>query len=206
MAASRADWSVLRGTIAVFAVCLVASAAMVSGSHRFRQTMEREYQDNHARFRNASQQYLAVDEEERMIEDFYPEFVRLYRGGMLGKERRLSWLESLRQAGDTIKIPELAYKLEAQREMPPEFELPLGGYSLFVSPMNLSLGLLHEGDLLQLLQALDRDALGQYSVKSCSIKRSTPDLNLDMIEANITAECQLDWWTVDLAGEQELKL
>jgi hypothetical protein len=206
MAESKADWSVLRGPFTVFAVCLIASAAMIAASLHFRQSMEREYQQNHARFRTASQQYLAVDEEERMIEDFYPEFVRLYRDGLLGKERRLSWLESLRHAGEAIKIPELSYKLEAQREIAPEFPLTLGTYSLFVSPMNLTLGLLHEGDLLQLLQALDREALGEYSVKSCNLKRRSIELNLNAVEPNISAECQLDWWTVDLAGERELEL
>lgn len=196
----------LRGTIVVFVTCVIASAAMVSGSHYFRQNMEREYQHNHARFRTASQQYLALDEEERIIDEFYPEFVRLYRSGLLGKERRLSWLETLRQAGDAIKIPELTYKLEAQRATPPEFNLALGGYSLFVSPMNLSLGLLHEGDLLQLLQALDRDALGQYSVRSCSLQRRADEIKLDAVEPNIMAECLLDWWTIDLGGERELNL
>ena len=92
MASNRADWSMLRGTLIVFVLVVLLSAALVSASFYFRQNMEREYQRNHARFRLASQQYLAVDDEERIIQNFYPDFVRLHRAGLLGQERRLSWL------------------------------------------------------------------------------------------------------------------
>ncbi len=206
MADNKPDWSILRGSLILFVICLVASAAMLAGSFEFRQRMEREYDGNHSRFRNASQQYLSVDEEERIIDEFYPEFVRLYRAGLLGGERRLSWLETLREAGDAIKIPELTYKIESQRLSEPDFEVRLGSYGIYVSPMNLSIGLLHEGDLFQLLNALDRDARGQYSVRSCEFKMVEGEINLDPNVSNIKADCLLDWLTVDLSGEERLTL
>ena len=205
MANNPVDWSSLRGTLAVFIVTLGIGAGIVSASYYFRQNMESEYARNHASFRLASQQYLAVDDEERIIQEFYPEFVRLYRNGLIGRERRLSWLETLRQAGDAIKLPELNYKLEAQRPATPDFTVALSRYSLYVSPMNLKLGLLHEGDLLALFQALDRDALGQYSVRSCNLQRRNAASG-GLHTANVVADCVLDWWTINLAGDQELKL
>jgi hypothetical protein len=206
MADNKADWSILRGSLILFVVCVLASALMLAGSYRFKQEMEREYQSNHNRFRNASQQYLAVDEEERIIDEFYPEFVRLYRSGLLGGERRLSWLETLREAGEAIKIPELNYKLESQRLTKPDYDVHLGTYGLYVSPMNLSIGLLHEGDLFQLLNALDRDALGQYSVRNCEFTRAEGEVRLDPKVANIKANCLLEWLTVDLSGDEALTL
>lgn len=205
MAARKVDWSILRGTVIGFALCVVISAAMVAASLWFKDRMGREYQTHHSQFRAASQQYLAVDEEERIIEEFYPEFVRLYRGGLLGRERRLSWLETLRSAGDAIRVPELSYKLEAQRDAEVAPTLPLGGYGIFASSMNLSLGLLHEGDLLQLLNALDREAQGQYTVRECVLS-SAGEPTLDAGQANVRAECALDWLTIDLDAEQGLVL
>lgn len=206
MADNQAEWSVLRGTLVLFTLCVLASAAMVSGSHYFRQNMEREYTANHARFRVASQQYLAVDEEERIIEEFYPLFVRLHRDGLLGGERRLSWLESLRTAGARLQIPEIGYKLEAQRETRPETPLALGEFGLYMSPMSLNLGLLHEGDLVRLLDALERDAFGLYSVRRCDFRMHDGALTLDPAAPNIKADCVLEWLTLDLAGERELEL
>ncbi len=206
MTSSKADWSLMRGPLLMFTVCVLASVALVTGSHRFRQDMERGYQTNHSRFRTASEQYLAVDEEERIIDEFYPAFVRLHRDGLLGNERRLSWLEALRAAGDAIHIPQLTYKIEAQRQAVAEFPLQLGTYRLDVSPMTLNAGLLHEGDLLQILSALDRDAYGQYSVRECTLQRASDELTLDPATPNITADCTLEWQTLNLSSGKALGL
>lgn len=206
MARRKADWPILRGTLIGFALCVVIAGAMVSASLYFKQSMEREYRVHHSRFRNASQQYLAVDEEERIIEQYYPDFVRLYRAGLIGEEQRLSWLEVLRKAGPAIGMPELSYKLEARREWQPDFDLALGSYTLHASTMNLSLGLLHEGDLLTLFAILDRDARGQYAVRSCVMRAPEGEITLDPQAVNIRTECKLDWLTIDLGDERELKL
>lgn len=206
MADRKADWSLLRGTLVVFVASVLAAAALIVGSHRFRQSMEQEYQANHARFRQASAQYLAVDEEERIIHEFYPDFVRLYQAGLIGRERRLSWLETLRAANRAIGLPDLTYKVEAQRAQDPEFPLSLGGFELQVSPMTLNVGLLHEGDLLALFEMLDRDARGQYTVRACAIRRTDASGALVAAAANLAADCTLEWLTVDLDGEAELAL
>lgn len=206
MASKTVDWSILRGTLIGFVVCVVLAAVMVSASYYFKQQMQAEYDHNHREFLHASQQYLAVDEEERIIDEYYPEFVRLYRAGLLGRERRLDWLETLRNAGSAIKIPELSYKIEAQKEIEPDYPLQRGGYGIFASPMNLNAGLLHEGDLLQLLQSLERDALGQFTVRKCDMRMATQQLTLEPGITNIRADCTIDWLTVDLAGDEELVL
>jgi len=204
--ASRADWSILRGTLVVFVLALAVSAAMVTASYYFRQNMEREYQAHHAEFREASRKYLAVDDEERIIAEYFPEFRRLYEHGLLGRERRLSWLETLRRASDDIGLKQVAYKLDAQREAKADFALKLGNYHLYASTMSLNLALLHEGDLLRLLHALDGHALGQYTLRHCSLKRSGATLDLSAAAANLNADCVLDWWTINLSGERGLKL
>lgn len=206
MADTRANRGILRGTLVLFIVCVLASAGMLSGSYFFRQKMEREYAINHANFRTSSQQYLAVDEEERIIEEFYPVFARMVRDGLLGEERRLSWLETLREAGSAIDIPELSYKLDAQREAEPLPGLTLGEFSVYVSPMSLNLGLLHEGDLVRLLDALEREAHGLYSVRRCDMRLREGALTADPDTPNVRADCVLEWLTLDLAGDRELAL
>ena len=112
----------------------------------------------------------------------------------------------MREAGDAIKLPELTYKLDAQRPATPDFPIALGSYTLLVSPMNLKLGLLHEGDLLSLFAALDHDALGQYSIRSCNLTRRERETTFNLHASNVIAECVLDWWTINLVGGRELKL
>ena len=125
---------------------------------------------------------------------------------VLGRERRLSWLEALRRAGDDNGLTQVAYKLDAQRQATPDFNIALGNYQLYASTMNLNLALLHEGSLLRLFKALDRDALGQYALRRCVLKRTGEGLDLTAEGANINADCTLDWWTINLSGEHGLSL
>ena len=206
MADSKANWLLLRRHLIGFMICLLVAGAMIGGSFRFRENMERIYEQHHSRFRGVSAQYLAVDEEERIIRDFYPEFVRLYNEGLVGQERRLSWIETLRAAGDAIGVPAIGYKIEARHAVVPDFPLDLASYSLDASTMKLTLGLLHEGDLLQLLQMLERDARGHFTVRECALSRAREELTGDPTAANINADCTLEWLTLNLSSGKEIKL
>lgn len=204
MPQEKVDWGVLRGAIGAFAICVLLSAIMLGASHFFWQQMNSEYRNHHGRFRDASRKYLSVDEEERIIAEHYPAFVELRRRGVIGKEHRLSWVETLNEAGKAL--PELSYRIDAQAPFVPGFPVGLGAFDINASEMQLSLGLLHEGDLVRLLDDLNRNARGLYSVASCELARDEFGSVLDPAAANLRAECLLEWYTVDLRGEQKLDL
>ena len=81
-----------------------------------------------------------------------------------------------------------------------------GAFDIRVSEMNLSLGLLHEGDLITVLNALDTTADGLYSVSRCEAIRVNEFETPDRRRPGIKADCVLQWYTVDLKGERELSL
>lgn len=206
MAHYKLEWSVLRGAIGVFSICVLLGGTLLSASYYFRQEMQSEYLNHHTRFRDISRKYLAVDEEERIIEQHLPLFVQLYESGILGQEHRLNWLESLRRAGDGIGLPQISYKINAQSVYAPEFPVKLGAFNIYVSEMDLTLGLLHEGDLIRLLDALNRTAEGLYSVSRCDASRVNEGSEFDHTRPTIMAACRLNWFTVDLKGERKLSL
>jgi hypothetical protein len=203
---SKVDWVVLRGALGVFSICLLVGVVLLGASYYFREEMETEYRNHHSRFRDVSRKYLAVDEEERIIERLYPTFVQLHNQGILGQEHRLSWLESLRNAGEAIQLPEINYRINSQSVFTPEFPIDLGAFDVYVSEMDLSLGLLHEGDLLGLLHALNHNAEGLYSVSSCEANRVKEDVEFDPARPTISVACRLSWFTVDLKGQRKLSL
>jgi hypothetical protein len=206
MAQTKIDWMVLRGAIGVFSICLLIGGILLGASHYFREEMETEYRNHHSRFRDVSRKYLAVDEEERIIENHYPRFVELYRSGILGREHRLSWLESLRGAGENLQLPEINYRINSQSVYKPDFPVDLGAFAIYGSEMVLNLGLLHEGDLLGLLNTLNDDSEGLYSVTHCEADRVNEEAEFDPGRPMITALCRLIWFTVDLRGERRLSL
>ncbi len=199
------DWTILKGSVISFMVCLLISSLIASVSYYFRETMQAEFQKNKKNFQSISRRYLAVDEEERLIRQFYPEFVDLYNTGIIGREHRLNWIEVLRQAGERIMLPSLSYEISSQKEYTPEYSINHGRFQLFSSSMQLNLGLLYEGDLQQLLRDLDKQAEGTYSVSECTFNKRGQVIK-DKDTANISAECQLQWFTIKLANGVKLEL
>ncbi len=206
MKRSDIDWSVLRGSLILFFLCLIISACLLIGSYYFKDNMHKEYMRNNAMFQSVSNRYFAVDEEEKLIKKFYPLFVDLYNEGVIGRERRLNWIEMLRKAGEEIKIPGLSYEIKSQEVYKPGFPVKLGKYKLYRSVMNLNMQLLHEGDLFRLLQALDNNALGSYNVSNCTIASKGKEISDNTESGNLIVRCELAWYTIKLANGKELKV
>lgn len=200
------DWKVLRGALSVFVISIVLTSALVGGSIYFRDEMKKDFRRHNAQFKSISQRYLAIDEEEKLIKKYYPVFLELYNKGVIGREKRLNWIEVLRKAGQEIKLSGLNYQIKSQNNYTPNYSLVLGRYNLFSSTMSLKIQLLHEGDLFDLLDALNEKADGRYSVSKCSFAGTAKIVTNESGAVNINADCDLQWFTIKLANGAELQI
>ena len=190
------DWRMLRGSLVGLAICLVIGAAVLYVSYSFSSAQEREFTNESRKLVSVRGRYQTIDEEERIIEEFLPRFVALEERGVIGREYRLDWIETLRSASADLKIPELNYTIDSQSPYEAEFAYDEGAFEIFVSPMKLDLGLLHEGDLPALIARIERDARGLFRIADCSLTRVGKDLALDPTQPNLRANCTLEWLTV----------
>lgn len=202
----RIEWPIIRGAIGVFLVCLLLSGLLLAGSFFFRAQMQNEYDQNQTAFRDISQKYLSVDGDERIIKKHYPRFIELYNRGIIGSEKRLNWVETLESAGKFIKLPAMRYQIDSRKIFEPDFELTTGAYNLYATNMTLSLGLLHEIDLAKLISELNKDATGLFNIKQCRFRKTNKRLETDPEKSNINAECELQWYSLNLSEGQEIKL
>ncbi len=201
------EWSILRGALIMLGVCLLMNIGLVQGSDYFKQTRQTQYNKNNSSFLGISRRYLAVDQEEQLINQYYSEFVQAGNNGLIGEEHRLNWIETLRRSDEKIKFPSLGYEILSRQEFIPEFQVDSGPYRFYFSEMNLKAGLLHEGDLLELLDYLDKHAEGAYSVSECQFRRLEQEINESASDKpNISLECVLKWITLDLADGGKLEL
>lgn len=201
------DWQQMRGTFIILILAMLTSGFLIGGSLYFKGRMDLEFKRNNAVFQSNSKRYLAVDGEEKTISEYYPKFTKLYNYGEIGQERRLNWIETLRRAGVDIKLPSLSYSIESQKAFVPNFVVNMGQFRLFKSDMDLKVQLLHEGDLFNLLDELDRSAKGLYRVSRCKLNNNAEGkLTDDLDTANVTADCLLEWFTLKLADGTEIKV
>jgi hypothetical protein len=200
MKAADIEWSMIRGALIALAIALVVSIGMLSASYQFWESTEKSLKGAERQLRVARDKFRNIDEQEATIATYYPQFQELERQGIIGRERRLNWIENLSRADENLKLPKLAYSIDSQARFTTEFPLAGGAYALYASKMNLSLGLLHGRDLFNLLSRLDDDAEGLYSVDRCGLVRQMDEPGSPK-QAHLTSECQLRWYTIRKPGD-----
>ena len=177
---------------------MAISGALLGSSFHFAENRSRLLQRERSALLAVRAQYQNIDEEEKIIERYLPLYRDLESKGIIGQERRLDWIDTLRQASQRVELPVLRYVIDSQSIYQPEFIPPAGTFQIFSSHMQLDLGLLHEEDLDTLFADLDANATGLYTVSSCDLRRNY-DQREFIKRANVTnvkAECGLRWLTI----------
>ncbi|MYN30731.1 hypothetical protein [Duganella levis] len=144
----------------------------------------------------ASSLYAQVDSEKRDIRNYQQRFIALRQRGLVGDERRLEWLDAIRQTQEQLKLAPLSYEIEPQQIVQLDSPLDLGDFELRGSRMRLHMELLHELDLFNFFQTLRQHSY--FAVQDCSIKRlgvvaGTPGA------PTLGADCTLNWITLNSA-------
>ena len=206
MIKSNIEWRIIRGAVSIFGLCLLLSAILLVSSVILRNAMRTEYQTHYNHFRQVSSNYLSVDVDEAIIKNQYPRFIELFENGVIGNEKRLNWVETLEKAAREAKIPEVSYQIRSRAGYTPDFSVATGGFEMYVTPMMLNLGLLHEIDLMRLLNELDEHAKGLYTVKSCSVKRDAQATEPSSEQANVSVNCELLWFSIAPRDGREIIL
>ena len=175
-----------------FVLAILAVAAALQYREEARESLRRQ-QDLHEQ---AHRDDEAREAEKHLLVRYLPVYKQLQVQGFIGQERRRQWLDALqsiqRQHGlfgiDYQVTPRQAYENDAQPAN--------GAYRLYRSTLQLQLALLHEGDLLTLLDGLAGTA--PYLLRECEIKRVAPTSVEDSLP-QLQGECTLDWLTLQMA-------
>ena len=132
-----------------------------------------------------------VRSEENEIRQKAELFSQLQAHGVIGDESRLDWVELLRAIRDRHGLIEVHYELSPRHALD---KTPTGALGLYASTMKLSVRLLHEEDLIRLLDDLRRDARALIQVRRCDVSRLPRTDNAQ--RGNLQAECVIDWITL----------
>ena len=197
MKIGEVDWGVLRAAIILLVIAISLSGGLFYAGTHYTELAVDELRQVKSKLFQVRGEYRTVDDEKRIIDLYLPQFRALEESGIVGDERRLSWIESLRDAAAKIKLPALRYELLPQEVYIPEFPLQQGAYRVYASEMTLEAGLLHEGDLFALLRELNRNASGLFTVSKCYLRGTTSGVSFNPKANNVAARCDLRWYTIE---------
>ncbi|PWF47718.1 hypothetical protein [Massilia glaciei] len=183
----------VRRPLLICAAALLAAVSAVALSHYF-VGQARDDLRHAAQARQLAAGGLAALETSRRETSIYqPRFMQLEHAGMVGDERRLAWTEAIRAIQAARKLPPLSFGFAPQQGVAMDVPMALGGYQLRASRMQLSMGLLHEMDLFNFLDALREHGL--FTVQDCSITRKEGPAG-SIRTARLAADCTLVWVTL----------
>ncbi|MCH8106297.1 MAG: hypothetical protein IIC58_12465 [Proteobacteria bacterium] len=194
----KIDWLYLRGPLIFFALTLILSIALALGAQLYEKEQLKNYEQSVSTLRSTFRSYKGIIEDIDLLE----QYKNLYSGyrstGLVGDERRLSWIESLESTNQVLKLPLLRYSLLPQEEFKrPGFKVKRG-VEVNSSVMELSLSLLHEEDIFALFEGLRLSIKNLFTVDSCTVTRNAGiDTSLNTKKANFSSQCNIRWVTIN---------
>jgi hypothetical protein len=195
---NKIDWFYLRRPLIMLVVAVLISAAVVMAGYQYENTQHEEYKTALSTLRSTHKLYSSIVNDIDLLDQYRSLYSEYKSSGLVGQERRLSWIETLESTNQVLRLPTLGYSLNPQETfVRPDFKLKRG-VSVMSSPMDLKIGLLHEEDMFALLEGLRLSIQNLFTVDSCSISRRSPvGRSLDTRRPNLQSKCLIRWVTIN---------
>lgn len=185
------DWHALRNTILAWVLVLVL-AMLVAGVFQQRKlNAQQALQQQLGQLEQVRRHYQTTVQERHLISQYLPAYRQLVADGFVGEEHRQSWLDALRDIQRQHRLFGIDYRLAAQQPYQPAFWPDRGIWQLYRSIMQLKLAMLHEGDVLTLLDALSDHSAAAFMLRECTLVRQS-----GAPPPSFRASCELDWLTL----------
>ncbi|MBL8429841.1 MAG: hypothetical protein JNJ95_08135 [Dechloromonas sp.] len=173
-------------------VMFVVAGLLAWVSHIDSSKAERERNAAEAARNQIEQRLRQVRTEEQDIRERMQLLKQLQDAGIVGDEKRLDWMEMLRDTQRELRLPGMSYEFGAQTSVDKGNDTQ---HTWFSSPMRLQLRLLHEEDLLNYLARIQNKARAMVIVSSCRLAPTPSQAEGREVMSQLGAECEMQWLT-----------
>ena len=195
---NKIDWFYLRRPLIILALAALVSVAVVAAGYHYEKIQREQYKAALSTLHTTHQLYANMVNDIDLLHQYRNLFSEYKSSGLVGDERRLSWIESLESTNEVLRLPTLSYDLNPQEEFQRPGFRQERDVSVKSSPMDLTIGMLHEEDLFALLEGLRLSIRNLFTVDSCSIIRQSPvDRSLETRKSNLRTQCTIRWVTIN---------
>jgi hypothetical protein len=194
----------LRFPLTFFAVSLVISVYLLWYTDDRQTETVQALQAQKITLNQARQHYFASGTEREVIVNYLPRYQQLVQQGLIGEERRIEWIQNVRAINQQYKLFGVSYAIGAQESYKPPVLLNTGPFILHRSVIKVDLPLLHENDLLTLLNAMSTGHPAALSARDCTIKR-LPVSEKNKFTPYLDASCEVDMVTISEPVRVEVK-
>ena len=189
------EWTSLKRPAASIFIILITGICVIAFLwFRFNAT-HANYLNAKKGYQNASARYHKAESEVNLFNKYKAKFYNYKQQGVIGLENRVSWAEVLQEQNIALSPPAFTVEINP-RHVFHKAGTPTG-IQWFKSTQRISASLLHEVDLLQILQSLQDHAEGWFRVSSCKLKRAAI-ISLTPQAKNVDVVCVLHWYSLQI--------
>ena len=192
------DLARLRWPLAFLVLAIVVALALVATTSTLADRSGAEQLRLQAQQRELRAQLLRAPDEAKELRDKIALYQQLERQGLIGQEERLNWVEQIGGIKTARRLYDLQYELSPQRPLG-DIGLPggpaFGSHEFMASSMRMQLQLLHEEDLLGLLDDLRASVHAHLLVRQCTLGRLAANTD-GRLGPQLEASCIIDWVTL----------
>ena len=196
---NKIDWLYVRLPLIMFGLSIMVAAAVAIAGYQYEMAQSKKFESAVSTLKTTHKRYADMVSDIALLEQYRNLYSGYKSSGLVGEERRLSWIESLDTTNQVLKLPTLSYSLLPQEKFIRPGLKVSSDVKMNSSPMELTMGLLHEEDLMAVLEGLRLSIKNLFTVESCSLTRSGEISNsVNTKDTNISSKCTIRWVTVDV--------
>ena len=198
MTFSKSDWPHIKLgafafllTIVLAGMAIMASESFLLGAHTDQLTAQRQ-------LNQARAQLIDAKADRENMETYTVGYSTLLNRNIINSAQRLDWIEGLEKIQRQNHVLDFKYTISPQQPFSPVLPLHSGNFDLLKSNMALQFDLLHEAQLIQFFDALNKQIKGRFLLEQCTVERNLlmPDnvtANTGSETAPLRAECMGGW-------------
>lgn len=197
-------WAV-RTPLLVLAATVAAAAAGIGYTRDKLDRARASLSSQRGALEQARHRYRKSGEEQQLIIRHLAEYRSLERDGFIGAERRIDWIDALRAVDRELRMFGVSYQIGVRQPYSGQEGAATGRQRLWQSPMRLTFGLLHEGDLTAFFDALERQHAGLFALDECTLSalKGTASGPPTGFRPHLQADCRLRWITFGPAEDRQ---
>lgn len=192
MSFSTADLPNIKWSLGAFVLSLALAGILLSLSEAHLAHAKQDRQDAQKQLVDAQRQFDAAQNDQQNMATYAKEYNALMAHKVIGDEQRLDWMEGLEKLRQQGRVLGFTYTISPQQAFAPSPPQDAGNFQLNRSGMTMQVNLLHEGQLLDLLAAMNTQMKGWFMLDSCALSRVTAGSDTSPLKA----ECKGGWFTM----------
>lgn len=187
------EFNLLRYRFIVFAVVLVVGFVVVLASNLLLNSKRNYNAIIEGKIESTNSSTAQLINDEALVEAYHNDYKKIVSRGFSSEESRLSWIEQLESTAARLQLNNLQYHIEPQLTVNDSGFNISPNISLFNSRLSFETGLVHEGDLVDIVNDLAALSAGLLVLDRCKLSKTDKRL-LSGNSYNFTASCDLSWY------------